>query len=117
MNAIRQFHRQGWHAYRAPYSRTAHWGLSRAEWRVVKALCAGADTRRKLADACCITERTVGTHICKIHAHLGTDSIAGIILKVMSDEAARNECFPELRSHDTATADSLRKVPTSIWFD
>lgn len=117
MSENRQFHRQGWHAHRAPYARTPHWGLSRAEWRVVKALCAGADTRRKLADACRVTERTIGSHICEIHAQLRTDSIAGIILKVMSSEAARNECFPELRNHDTATADSLREMSTSIWFD
>lgn len=117
MSENRQFHRNGWHAYRAPYARTPHWGLSRAEWRVVKALCAGADTRRKMAEACCITERTVGTHISKIHAQLRTDSIAGIILKVIGDDMARNECFPELRNDDTTTAGSLREMSTSIWID
>ncbi len=117
MNTTRQFHRQGWHAYRAPYARTPHWGLSRAEWRVVKALCAGADTRRKLADACHVTERTIGSHICKIHAQLHTDSIAGIILKVIANGAARDECFPELRNDDTITTGHLREMSTSIWFD
>lgn len=117
MNTVRQLRRRGWHAYRAPYGRTQHWGLSRAEWRVVKAVCAGADTRCKLAEACHITERTVGTHISNIHTRLDTDSVAGIILRVIGNRAARDECFPELRSDVTTTAGSLREMSTSIWFD
>lgn len=94
--------KRGWHVLGRHGIKT-YFGLTPAQWRVVKALCDGADTRRKMVVACNITERTIGTHMTNIHKKLGTDSAAGIILRVLDDDVARAECFPELRKHDTAT--------------
>jgi DNA-binding CsgD family transcriptional regulator len=107
--------RQGFHiiGMKRPKS---HFGLTPGQWRIVKALCDGADTRRKMVVACHISERTIGTHMTRIHKKLGTDTAAGIILRVLADDAAMAECFPELRKHDT-TASDLREVPARIYFD
>lgn len=107
--------RSGFHIIGKEGQKT-HFGLTPGQWRVVKALCDGADTRRKLVVACHITERTIGTHMTNIHKRLNTDTAAGIILRVLADDAAMAECFPELRKHDTTTSD-LREVPTRIHFD
>ena len=94
--------RSGWHVIGRQRGEV-HFGLTPGQWRVVKALCDGADTRRKMVTACHISERTIGTHMTNIHKRLGTDSAAGIILRVLDDDVARAECFPELRKHDTTT--------------
>jgi len=91
---------QGWHVHRAK----THFGLTPGQWHIVKAICNGADTRRKLEKTCHLSKSTIGKHVSAIHESLGSKSIAGIVLRVLSDDVARAECFPELRKHDTTTS-------------
>lgn len=92
--------RQGWHVHRAK----THFGLTPGQWRIVKAICNGADTRRKLEKTCNLSRSTIGQYVSVIHECLGSNSIAGIVLHVLADDAARAECFPELVNHDTTTS-------------
>ena len=91
---------QGWHVHRAK----THFGLTPGQWHIVKAICNGADTRRKLEKTCHLSRSTIGKHVSVIHDCLGSESIAGIILQVLADETARAECFPEWGNHDTTTS-------------
>ena len=88
--------KRGWHVF-GRHGVKMHFGLTPAQWHVVKVLCDGADTRRKMTVALQVSERTIGTHMTNIHKRLNTDSAAGIILRVLNDDDARAECFPELR--------------------
>lgn len=92
--------REGWHVHRAK----THFGLTPGQWRIVKAICNGADTRRKLEETCNLSRSTIGKYVSIIHECLGSNSMAGIVLCVLSDDAARAECFPELVNHDTTTS-------------
>lgn len=73
------------------------WGLTRREWDIVEALCAGHEAGAELAQYLDISARTIQTHLYNIFSKLHIRSKTALILKVLDDEAARARCFPHLR--------------------
>lgn len=70
------------------------WQLTPAEWEVVKRVCAGCNTRRKIAASLRIADRTVAAHLFSIFRKLHIHNRPALILKMENDPVARELCFP-----------------------
>lgn len=72
------------------------WGLTEAEMRVVKAICAGHTTYKALAAHLFLAKGTIRAHLTQIHNKTGARSTADILLAVLNHREARRLCFPAL---------------------
>ena len=74
-----------------------HLGLTPGEWRIVLAICAGHTTYKSIARQCCISQRTVQTHLAAIYPAVGVDNMPALVLRVMGDSEARKAAWPWLK--------------------
>lgn len=71
-------------------------GLSNREWEVMRAVCAGHDSSKKLARHLGLSERTTRSHLSTIHGKMQCESTLACVLKIIATDEARMACFPDL---------------------
>lgn len=89
--------RKGYHT--GPHRRTLSnpWRLTRGEWRVVAAICAGATTHGELSKVLRVNVRTVQTHLCSIYEKTGVPNMSALILRVLANGEARERAWTGLK--------------------
>ncbi len=71
-------------------------GLTNREWEIMRAVCAGHDSSKRLGLHFGISERTARCHLSTIHSKMKCESTLSCVLKIIATDEARVVCFPHL---------------------